>query len=163
MVHRTKQSGKEMTPKQARAYHRALRRMKLKRDANPEVYRERARKWRKANIASGALRWKEYYSRPEVKRKRKQYIKKNMLRVRCNKFGITPDEYNALLKSQNGRCAICQGKEVGRNGHSSWIIDHDHKTGRVRGLLCHYCNLALGLVKDNPKVLLAMAAYLKRS
>lgn len=59
----------------------------------------------------------------------------------CAKRGITPEEYADLLTKQEGRCALCRTPEPGRK---SWCIDHDHKTNKVRGLLCWKCNLALG-------------------
>lgn len=61
-------------------------------------------------------------------------------------FGITMVDYNRMLKEQNGVCAICF-KECGR--HLRLSVDHCHKTGKVRGLLCMRCNLALGALDDN--------------
>ncbi len=63
------------------------------------------------------------------------------------RFGITLDEYNALLEAQEGVCAICGQPEIalGRNGRTRHLsVDHDHRTGQVRGLLCHECNVELG-------------------
>jgi Recombination endonuclease VII len=56
-------------------------------------------------------------------------------------YGITPEEYDALLEKQGSRCAICRSEDP-RNPRSPgvWSIDHDHETGKVRGLLCLYCN-----------------------
>jgi Autographiviridae endonuclease VII len=65
---------------------------------------------------------------------------KSRVRV-CAKKGITPEVYADLLTKQEGRCAICRTADPGRK---SWCIDHDHVTGKVRGLLCWKCNLALG-------------------
>lgn len=73
------------------------------------------------------------------------------------KYGITPDQYNALLDDQNGVCAICYDKCITR----AWLcVDHDHKTGKVRGLLCSRCNTALGLFKDDVLRLCDAVAYL---
>ncbi len=72
-------------------------------------------------------------------------------------YGITPDQYDALLELQRGRCAICERPSPdGRRLH----IDHDHKTKRVRGLLCHDCNRGLGIFKDSPSLLRMALVYL---
>lgn len=72
-------------------------------------------------------------------------------------YGISLEEYNALLESQNGVCAVCEGK-TGRK----LSVDHDHKTGKVRGLLCVKCNLALGYANDNKNILLGLVEYLDK-
>ena len=79
---------------------------------------------------------------------------------RFRKFGITAEELAALLLKQNGRCAICRTKEP--SGSGDWAIDHDHVTGQVRGLLCTRCNLAIGLLRDDPKVITAALRYVER-
>lgn len=60
-----------------------------------------------------------------------------------------------------GVCAICGGGP--RSGHARLAIDHDHETGRIRGVLCIACNTALGMFKDDPEVLAAAIAYLETS
>lgn len=78
------------------------------------------------------------------------------------KFGITIEEYDRMLISQNGVCAICNIPEISlRNTHFS--VDHCHKTGKVRGLLCYKCNTTLGFVNDNTKVLKNAINYLNLS
>lgn len=71
-------------------------------------------------------------------------------------YGVTPEAVAELLKIQVGVCAICQRPPV----HSPLVIDHDHKTGRVRGLLCRACNLGLGAFSDTPEWLVKAAKYL---
>lgn len=73
------------------------------------------------------------------------------------RYGITPDEKWALLDTQGGRCAICRTSEPGRRG---WQVDHDHKSGKVRGILCARCNLALGNAHDDVVTLQMMIDYL---
>jgi epoxyqueuosine reductase QueG len=73
---------------------------------------------------------------------------------------ITIDYYDELLKKQNGVCAICL-KACNKNKRLS--VDHDHKTGKVRGLLCNKCNRALGMFKDDPKLLRSAARYILNS
>jgi len=77
-------------------------------------------------------------------------------------YGITHDDYNALLKKQGGVCAICGNQEtIAHNGKIVALsIDHDHPTNKVRGLLCGSCNRAIGLMKDDPERLMAAANYL---
>lgn len=89
--------------------------------------------------------------------------------VRRN-HGIEPEEYDGLIAAQDGRCAICRrlpgGRANGRarEGHPpSLHVDHDHRTGRIRGLLCSNCNTMLGLAGDDVVVLAAAIEYLKRS
>ena len=72
-------------------------------------------------------------------------------------YKITKEEYEALLAKQCYVCVVC-GKP---NQHNKRLhIDHDHKTGKVRGLLCNHCNTALGLVHDDVGVLAALIQYL---
>lgn len=73
-------------------------------------------------------------------------------------YGVTPEQYAALLAKQDNRCAIC--KTDTPNGQGGWHVDHDHTTGAVRGLLCNSCNLMLGQAKDDPDRLRAALAYL---
>jgi hypothetical protein len=75
------------------------------------------------------------------------------------KYGLTIDEYNAILSAQGNVCAIC--KRADWNGKGPHI-DHDHETKRVRGILCASCNTAIGFIKENPIIAWAMAEYLKR-
>ena len=75
-------------------------------------------------------------------------------------YGITSEYYYQMLKEQNGVCKICGG--VNKNGYSLYI-DHCHKTNKVRGLLCHNCNLLLGYSKDAPELLQKTIDYLKLS
>ncbi len=83
-------------------------------------------------------------------------------RVRKHRIGITHGEYVALWNDQRGLCAICrQPESVARNGRiQSLPADHDHKTGRIRGLLCHRCNVAIGLLREDPALFMAAATYL---
>lgn len=70
-----------------------------------------------------------------------------------------PPNAIALLKlDQAGKCAVCETTTPGTKG---WCLDHCHRTGKVRGMLCGPCNLALGLMRDNPERLRKAAAYLE--
>lgn len=74
-------------------------------------------------------------------------------------YGLTLDEYQAMLAKQGGSCAIC-GDEPSEGKRLN--VDHNHETGAVRDLLCRWCNYALGNAKDDPARLRAMADYLDR-
>lgn len=76
-------------------------------------------------------------------------------------YGITVPEYNEILAVQGGKCAAC-GSLINtvRGKIARMSIDHDHKTGRVRGLLCNSCNLALGYAHDDLKILTGLVKYL---
>lgn len=72
-------------------------------------------------------------------------------------LGITNEDYSRMLDEQNGVCAICHSPAPERG---RLAVDHNHATGKVRGLLCHSCNYGLGCFKDDPVYLEAAAAYL---
>ena len=82
-----------------------------------------------------------------------------VLRHRFSKYGITPIEYDRLYQIQQGRCAICKTHqtELGR----MLSVDHNHTTGKVRGLLCDLCNSILGHAKDSVEVLETCIEYLR--
>ena len=78
-------------------------------------------------------------------------------------YGISVEEYLDLAEKQNFVCALCGKPNFAmRNVHSGClVVDNDHKTGKVRGLLCHNCNRALGLLHDNADLMLKAAEYVK--
>ncbi len=97
--------------------------------------------------------WRGYYE--EVRRWQ------SLLR----KHGITKEEYERLEKKQGGLCAICRKKEseIYRGTLLRLAVDHDHKTGKVRGLLCRACNLAIGKFGEDLETLKRAVAYLEAS
>ena len=74
------------------------------------------------------------------------------------KYNINMEQYRLMLEEQGGLCAVC---EQPNNLDRPLYIDHNHTTGEVRGLLCHRCNVALGMVSDNIEVLEKLIDYLK--
>lgn len=84
------------------------------------------------------------------------------------RMGVGPEVYEALLKKQGGKCAICGSAEPGGNfrfkkrKYLRFSLDHCHVTGRIRGLLCAPCNRGLGSFLDNPDVMRVAAEYLER-
>ena len=73
------------------------------------------------------------------------------------KYGITYAEYNLMLRKQHYKCKICKIPE----GKKALSVDHNHITGKVRGLLCNNCNSLLGYAKDNPIILQLAIDYLE--
>jgi Recombination endonuclease VII len=80
-------------------------------------------------------------------------------RKRLNRYGLTDEQFQARLRSQRGRCAICKTDKPRGVG---WCIDHDHVTGQVRGVLCDPCNKGLGFLQDDPAVLAAAQRYVNQ-
>jgi hypothetical protein len=82
-------------------------------------------------------------------------------------YGITVTEYNEILLSQQGVCAICSKPETSIDHRTKQIrnlaVDHCHSSGKVRGLLCSRCNVAMGQLKDDITVLQSAISYLQRS
>lgn len=96
--------------------------------------------------------------------------KNNPLQDRKNKlksqYGITLDEYDLIFDEQGGLCAICGKAEESRNNQGvigRLQVDHDHETGKVRGLLCQKCNRGLGFFDDNISKLINAAKYLEET
>lgn len=93
------------------------------------------------------------------------HVRRNQ--VLRKKFGIGVDEYKAMLDKQGGLCAICRQPERAINASTravaSMPVDHDHRTGKIRGLLCSHCNRAIGLFQDSPQILKSAINYLERT
>jgi hypothetical protein len=135
---------------------------RLRPQRNPEAYARKLelnresirRKWAARTPEEDAMS-KAYGKayRAQHPDKAREWQRRNNLK---RKYGMTLEEHAALLESQGGLCAAC---------HEAPAIhtDHDHATGRVRGLLCNKCNLGLGLFADDPDRLLAAAEYLKKT
>jgi DNA-directed RNA polymerase subunit RPC12/RpoP len=135
------------------------RRLKSKYDDNPEAAREKAREAYYQNHAA-----KKKIARESVKRARfsnPERIKSYKLK---STYGIGLEEVTTLLESQEYKCVICQRKlsiKVKSKDLRAYV-DHDHKTGVVRGVLCVHCNSLIGYSRENKTVLLAAIDYLKK-
>lgn len=115
--------------------------------------------------------WTEYYPRKDrsggitagckecLKVSRDKYKDRAKEVRRWRDFKITPKEYNTMFLEQEGKCCIC-GKEEHEMQQNSLCVDHCHKTDKVRGLLCHSCNVGLGRFKDNIEYLKNAINYL---
>lgn len=91
------------------------------------------------------------YAATHINEKRDRYLKRT--------YGISLDDYNKMYKEQNGKCGIC-----GKSNLESGIlgVDHNHKTGKVRLLLCSACNSILGHAKENIEILEKTIEYIKK-
>lgn len=115
---------------------------------------------------------KEYYkkNRESVLVKSKKYHQENPQKAKNSglkrQYGIDLDQYNVFLKNQNDVCAICHKSSTAidkRTGKTKMLaVDHDHNTGKIRGLLCEAHNRALGMFHDNIEELQSAIAYLGR-
>lgn len=119
-------------------------------EANKETIKERRRLAREDPVTGPGVRERErqrqrgHKSRPEWNR-----------RAKVRAYGITVDDLYEMASAQGWMCAICLDPFVG-----SPPIDHDHRTGEVRGLLCNRCNVGLGMFQDSPALLHAAVRYL---
>lgn len=115
----------------------------------------------------GAEYQRGYYASKKEKFKEynRKYIAKNREAVSNyryfwgikKKYGITQREYESILESQGGSCAIC-----GKNGGRRLDVDHHHESGKIRGLLCIPCNLSIGKMRESPELLRSAANYLEK-
>lgn len=89
---------------------------------------------------------------PDHKRKRAAYNKEV-------NFGLTQEQHDELVAKQEGKCAVCT--QPFESGFAQHAVDHCHTTGRIRGLLCHRCNLGLGHFSDDPDIMQRAVDYLR--
>ncbi len=104
---------------------------------------------------------KDHRKKPENKEKFYRYMIKNHLK---RAYGITLEDYNLMLEKQNGKCAICKNEVTNKFSKGkihNLSVDHCHKTGKVRGLLCRKCNQGLGSFAENILSLENAIKYLK--
>lgn len=146
----------------AAAKHREAHRETLRlraaayRVANPDKVSEQTARYNKNNHAEIARKRACHRAQDCARAKSQQYSRKRNLR----KLGLTFEEYDEMLAGQGGKCLICDATEGNSIGHRL-AVDHCHKTGLIRGLLCKKCNSALGLLGDSHATVARAAAYLR--
>lgn len=129
-----------------KAYRKAYRH-------RPEV-KDRDRAYQKAYlqrpeiIERMKINARAYHQRPEVKERRLQRT-----------YGLTTEAFESMLIGQGSACAICNSSDWGPKGP---VIDHDHESGVIRGIICHRCNIGIGMFDDNPKLLQNATMYLEK-
>ncbi len=135
-----------------------------------KCYWEIRRKWSARNRDRIRLTKKREYEKNRDKYL--EYMRSDVRRKRhfawklSKHFGISVEQYEEFMRRQAGCCAICLQPPDEAKGHKNkprLHVDHDHKTGRVRGLLCNSCNAGLGYFRDDIELLLSAADYLSRS
>ena len=113
-------------------------------------------RWRKtpegkAKMALAGKKWREANKEKLLSEARDKNLK--------NLYGISEKDWEELFDSQGRVCAICSGdKHHGRN----WHTDHDHLTGQIRGILCSWCNTALGKFQEDSKIMMAAISYINQ-
>ena len=113
---------------------------------------KRSRKWEVENRDKKNLRSRNRGKSSEERRRSSL----------MSKFKMTEVDYNKIYNQQNGKCAICGSASYGKAGATKLAVDHCHKTGKIRGLLCFNCNTMLGKVKDSIETLESAIIYLKK-
>lgn len=116
---------------------------------NPEKYKEYMKNWYKGNIKKAKKEQKKWRNNNPEK------YKENNRRLVLKKYSLTIEDFEKMVKNQNNTCLICSQKI------KKLCVDHDHRTGRVRGLLCRVCNLLLGAAQDNIEILEKAIKYLE--
>lgn len=138
---------------------------------NKDEHARKGKEWREKNKDKLREYYKKRYSetKDQVAVRHKEYYKNNKDKKKEYDFhhyyGITIHEYDELLMKQNGVCAICGKPEthIQYGKFRPLSVDHDHATGKVRGLLCTGCNRGIGFLRDDPKLLNKAAEYLVNS
>ena len=106
------------------------------------------------------------YCRPhyiEYRRNRPEYSRRRRNTQLKGNYGITLNEFERRLEMQNNECEICNQKFIkDSKGLLKASVDHNHSTGKIRGIICNTCNLTLGRIKENKQVLYKMIQYLEK-
>ena len=146
------------------------------RKSNPDKVKRYSILWPKKN-RKAYLKKKKLYRQRHPERARQQvknafskhkdrYAATKFRRWLHNKYGISEQDYSALLEKQKGSCAICHKSQQCADKtkrRTRLYVDHCHKTGRIRGLLCFKCNVLLGCAGDDATLLRRAIAYLDKS
>lgn len=117
---------------------------------------QQQKEWKAKNKEVLSLKFKEWRTKKiaiDPQHDKKRNVKR---------YGIDLSTYNLMLDSQDGHCACCPTKPGAENMGRGLAVDHDHVTGRVRGLLCGKCNSMLGYAKDDRVLLLTAIDYLEK-
>lgn len=107
---------------------------------DPEKYRARQREYNASDWGKAVRRSRHLFAR----------------------YGITQEDADVIFEAQGRRCGNPGCRSITSGGRRHWHVDHCHKTGRVRGILCHHCNVALGQAQENINRLLGLVDYLRQ-
>lgn len=136
--------------------------MKAYRLRNLEKWKRTPEQQKKVNAARVERYKNDPDFRASVRSKVSDYFKSNphvRKRQRMKKYNLTLADFDAMLKAQDGKCAICGYSDTSRVKFFP-LVDHCHNKGHVRGILCSACNFGIGKFKDNPELLIKAAQYL---
>jgi hypothetical protein len=103
----------------------------------------------------------QFYFRKDSQSHRSECKDCLIVQHRERTLGISEEEYQVLYRCQGKKCAVCE-KKLASKRYTRLAVDHCHKTGKLRGLLCTNCNTALGLFYDSPKILRKALEYLNK-
>jgi len=177
-----KEENKDAVKLRSKAYYEKNKealaeKKKAYREENKEYLEEKRKRYREENKEKISNRRKEYREKNKEKIREnhskwynsigKDYKSdpKNVMNSRASvikkKYGISIDELSDMLDKQKGCCKICGETLIRPDSQNSYHIDHNHDTGDVRGLLCSNCNMAIGLMYDNPEIVMSVYNYLK--
>ncbi len=125
--------------------------------------REYNKKWKKNNKDKVRLQGQRYYKKhiKEIKEKRCIFVKNG---GNLKRYGLSLEDYNRMLDSQKGLCSICNQPETTKRWGKldKLSVDHEHNSGKVRGLLCNHCNRGIGCFRDSKILLKKAIIYLKK-
>ena len=158
----------------AKAYQKEYQ--KLYRLEHPELFRIASQKWRK-KYPNKVKEYNEKYRKENVEKRKEYYLRtrdkrieytkrysrehrkelnlRNRKRVLKKYYGLSVEDYQVKFDNQKGLCAICGNSQI-----KNLVVDHNHQTGKVRGLLCRSCNLALGNLKESLKSAEGLVKYI---
>lgn len=123
-----------------------------------QAYLETNKERIKARYTSNKEKMNEYSIKWQKDNPDKAKVIRRRTVLKC-KYGITPEDWDTLFNEQGRKCAVCASLVTTGNG---WNTDHDHITGKVRGILCLHCNTLLGYAKDDVDTLRAAAMYIEK-
>lgn len=143
---------KEVLKKYKAAWHQANKeRLRPKSKINRKVYEKRHPDKIRAKAKRHYIKHKDKMN----EKNREYWVKYGRYRF----YGVEPEEFDTMYSEQEGKCRICS-IDIPLRGRETHI-DHDHVTGKIRGLLCRSCNLGLGFFKDNIELMEKAVEYLK--
>jgi hypothetical protein len=123
-----------------------------------QAARERQRERRAAHPERQRQYLKNFYEKNPMWRKERHLQRK---------YGLGLLDFNDILTLQGNCCAVCKSLTPGRKTRTGkdgeWVVDHCHSSGKIRGIICHPCNVALGMVDDNTETLRALVDYLEKN
>lgn len=116
--------------------------------SRPNGLNHRCKPCNRTHVQEIAVRQKQQMGKAEYRKLRRKWELPHY-------YGITAEQYTSLVEQQNNQCAIC-----GKNPETYLAVDHCHRTGKIRGLLCRRCNSAIGLFDENQTTIRNALQYL---